>query len=347
MWFAYDLVFVGNNKIIGRLLDPELSPTSYVRVTSLDGGKTWSMSSEYQLPLLADNNAYYGSSNWNISCYAGDNEVYTIRPVTRDSVTGECYLSQVYKSTDGGGVTWETLGVVNANNVKGITYIGKSSAGKKRFLALGHTNYLDGSRGDYLVGCPTVFRSINNGDSWGAMQRLTSDDVLFGGAGFADRSLFAYLGGDEVLLLTNVNGATPANREFDPTIFRSTNAGATWTVLATLPTSPRLATLIGQPYASTPLPQTLLYLGEYGGKKYIWAAVHDSIINAYGIGVDGWLSTDGGQTWTYSSNYPIEETYVPDADLGGGFIRSYYNQTWYPSEWAFAADNGAIPGLYN
>ncbi len=215
---------------------------------STDGGTTWS-----QLTLPPGGGIYYTSS-------------IAVAPSNSNDVYIAGYYD-IYKSTDGGN-TWTELNltdgavdaiVVDPNNANVI-----------------YAAYGSGFGGDSTnFG---IYKSTDGGTTWTWLTNGLPP------ANQIDRVSLAISPSDNQILYAGINGNKPNSSSSDTNrVYRSTDAGATWSVLPPVQTKSYNANGFG---------------GDQGWYNNVIAVDPTHPDTVYLGGIDFWRSSDGGQTWT-------------------------------------------------
>lgn len=361
-----DAIYCGGSKVIGRALDTTPT-TKFLRLESNDAGVNWSMKDESALLTISGTLNQYLDNSQTDMCYAGDGEIYTLRPKA-ESANGNMIQANVYKSTDYGDVVWTKEDVINGWNCRGLYYIGKWEEpgyrqGRKRFLCVADFDQ-DGkfdSSGQDSAQYTGVMRSDNNGKEWFLQQMLPPN--LYNNPhgqssnGWQSKSKFAYLGDGVVLLLSDTSGDELWFS--DAAVYKSTDYGSTWAEIARIPKSPYLKSYLGDPVPDSQATDQhslgIWYLGKQRDERYhvssyrayktvvyAWVATSFSLTlgNPNHNLRDQWISEDGGTTWKNTTTIPsMIDTTTPATTLPA--------QVWWQDAGFYVGDNGAIPGLYD
>ncbi len=299
--------------VSGRITSLAVDPSDYNIVyaaaaggglwKSVDGGSTWTPLTD-NFPRLSSGSVaidptnpstiYYGTGelNFNIDGYPGTGYIYkstdggatwpnkslplggglyyTSRIVVAPSNGNVVYASgyyDLYKSTDGGG-SWSELYlsdgavddiVVDPTNANTIYASYGSGYGADS------TNY-------------GVYKSTDGGSTWTWLTNGLPP------ANEVTRASLAISPSNSQVLYAAINGNRPGSKTLDTNrVYRSANAGATWTVLPSVGDSEDFG-------------------GNQGWYNNVIAVDPNNPNTVYVGGIDFWKSTDGGQTWTNLTN---------------------------------------------
>ncbi len=219
---------------------------------STDGGTTWSL-----LTLPPGGGIYYTSS-------------IAVAPSNSNVVYIAGYYD-VYKSTDGGS-TWTGLNLTDGA-VDAIVVDPKNA------------DVIYAAYGSGFAGDSTnfgIYKSTDGGTTWSWLTNGLPP------ANQIDRVSLAIAPSDNQILYAGINGNKPNSSSSDTNrVYRSTDAGASWSVLPPVQTKTYNANGFG---------------GSQGWYNNVIAVDPTHPDTVYLGGIDFWRSSDGGQTWSNLTN---------------------------------------------
>lgn len=349
-----DIVYTGGSSLFAIVneFNDNGSRVYKWRAESNNFGKTWTLEPE---PALINTNLLGPRGTTWDHCYAGGGDVFTLRAVDVDR-DGNGKQAYCLWSTDyGNSGSWDYAGndagacIVEGWNCRGIQYMGidPEDGGKMLICAAGNNGVtLEAGKTNNLA----VFVSKTAGTDW----VLTKHD--FGGAwgdatgdGFFKRTKFAYQGDGVVLLAETF--ARSGLRVVE--VWRSEDYGYHWTKIADMPqiddTWLQWPGCIPVSYPDCEQTYSYVYGFEYLGYRQVG---HTEFGHVYymiksdgreypsqnGYIVHGFVSVDGGYTWTEDTDLYMVEQWDDTQKIVEGLE--------FPVQIEPAFDNGAIPGRY-
>ena len=216
-----------------------------------------------------------GGSSWSKMSLPGFGLYYTSKIVVAPSNGSVVYATgypDVYRSTDA-GQTWTELDLTNSSyNPGAVDDIVVDPQDANTIYA----SYGSGFHGDSTS--YGVHKSTDGGNTWSWLQNG------FPPASQVNRVSLAIAPSNDQVLYAAVNGSNPNDPSADTNrVYKSTNAGATWTLL------PGVA------------PKTD-FGGNQGWYNNVIAVDPNNPDTVYVGGIDFWRSSDGGQTWINLTN---------------------------------------------